>query len=657
NGTEVPIEIGLNPIKTAAGVFVLSAIVDLSERKRLEARFRATLESAPTAMLMIDSKGCIALVNLETEKLFGYPRIELLGQAIEILVPERFRTGHPQQRNDFFATPEARRMGEGRDLYGLRKNGSEFPVEIGLSPVEMDDGTYVLSTIVDITERKHLEERFQLLIGGVTEYAIIMLDPHGLVVSWNHGAQRIKGYRADEIIGRSFVCFYTPEEIADGVPQRVLKEAQAKGQVEEEGWRVRKDGSRFWANMLLTALKDKTGNLEGYSKITRDLTDRKRQEQRLRATVESAPTAMIMLDPAGQIILANKEAGLLFSYAPAELLNNPVEILVPMKFRTGHVSLRNGFFAAPNARRMGAGRDLYGIRKDGTEFPVEIGLNPVDTGEGIFVLAAIVDISERKRLESAQRQLNDELDRRVKQRTAELDRSNEALVKSNVELQQFAYIASHDLQAPLRGIIGFSQVLRKRYQDQLDPETEMLFTRIADGVTRMQTLINDLLTYARVESRSRPFEPCKLNEIFDDAVNLLDSSIRDSAAQITRSDLPVVSGDRPQLVQLLQNLIGNAIKYHGELPPRVDIAATRTNGDWDISVHDCGIGIDPKHHERIFEIFRRLHTAQAYPGTGIGLAICRRIVSRHAGKLWVESTAGQGSTFHFTLNAAEKEHS
>ncbi len=657
DGTEVPIEIGLNPIQTSGELFVLSAIVDISERKRLENRFRATIESAPTAMVMIDRKGCIVLVNMETEKLFGYARADLLGKPIELLVPDRFRAMHPAMREGFFATPEARRMGVGRDLYGLRRDGTEFPVEIGLSPVETDDGICVLSAIVDISERKRLEDRFQLLVGSVTEYAIIMLDANGYVVSWNHGAERIKGYAAEEIIGRHFSCFYTPAAIADNVPKHELQQARDRGQIEDESWRVRKDGSRFWASVLLTALKDKAGNLEGFSKITRDLTDRMRQEQRFRATVESAPSAMIMLNAAGQIVLANKEAERLFGYSANELLQQSVELLVPQHFRHGHGELRRGFFDNPQSRRMGVGRDLYGARKDGTEFPVEIGLNPVETDEGLFVLAAVVDISERKKLEDTQRRLNEELERRVKQRTAELAHANEALEKSNVELQQFAYIASHDLQAPLRGIIGFAQLLQKRYQGQFDADADQLFSRIGDGIRRMQTMINDLLTYARVETRSRPFEAVALNDSFADAISILESSIHDARATVTRTELPVVSGDRPQLVQLLQNLIGNAIKYHGDRVPVVHVSAERSKEGWVVSVRDNGIGIDQKHHERIFEIFRRLHTVQAYPGTGIGLAVCRRIVARHGGRIWVESEPGHGSAFHFTINDASTEGS
>lgn len=614
----------------------------------------AVIESAPTAMVMTDAAGRIVLVNAETEHLFGFPRGELLGQPVEMLLPERFRETHPAFRISFFVNPHGRPIGAGRDLFGLRRDGSEIPIEISLKSIKADDKPFVLSAIVDISERKRLEERFQLLIADVTEYAIIMLDPGGHVVSWNKGAERLKGYKAEEIIGRHSECFYTPEAIAKKIPQQELELAKKQGQLEKEEWRVRKDGSRFWGGMLLTALKDKAGNVEGFSKITRDLTERMRQEQRLRATVEAAPTAMIMLNPSGRIVLTNKEAERLFGYASAELLNRPVEILVPPRFGTGHAELRTGFFTAPNARRMGAGRDLYGLHKDGSEFPVEIGLHPVETDEGLFVLGAIVDISERKRLEALQRELHDELERRVKERTEELARSNDALEKSNVELQQFAYIASHDLQAPLRGIIGFSQLLQQNYQGRLDADAEKLITRIRDGVTRMQTLIDDLLAYARVESRSRPFEPCDLNEILGEVVNLLDSSISDSHAQVTRDDLPIVTGDRPQLIQMFQNLIGNSIKYHGPQPLRIHIAAAHLGDEWDISVRDNGIGIDKKHHERVFEIFRRLHTAQAYPGTGIGLAICRRIATRHGGKIWIESTPGQGSTFHFTIKTADK---
>jgi len=244
-------------------------------------RFRLVVEAAPNAMVMIDRAGMIVMVNRQAERVFGYARAELVGQPVEILVPDRFRGHHPELRKTFFADARPRLMGAGRDLYGLKKDGSEFPVEIGLNPIETDEGTLVLSAIVDITARKaaelalrESEQRYSLLVDGVTDYAIYMIDPSGIVTNWNRGAQRIKGYRTEEIVGQHFSCFYAEEDRAANVPQKSLEIAAREGRYEAEAWRVRKDGSRFLASAVIDALKDDSGRLIGFAKITRDVTER-----------------------------------------------------------------------------------------------------------------------------------------------------------------------------------------------------------------------------------------------------------------------------------------------------------------------------------------------------------------------------------------------
>jgi light-regulated signal transduction histidine kinase (bacteriophytochrome) len=231
----------------------------------------------------------------------------------------------------------------------------------------------------------------------------------------------------------------------------------------------------------------------------------------------------------------------------------------------------------------------------------------------------------------------------------ELARANEALEQSNIELQQFAYVASHDLQSPLRAVSGFAELLEHDYQGKLDEQANKYLEWIVEGTNRMQALIKDLLTFSQVESRAAPFEQTSLNEVFDQVVADLGPSIADSSGQVMRGDLPSVKGDRFQLSQLLHNLIGNALKYRGDLPPCVDVWAENSGSEWTVGVRDNGIGIDAKYHDQVFEIFRRLHTEDEYPGTGIGLAVCRRIVDRHGGRIWVESEYGQGSTFRFTI--------
>ena len=244
-------------------------------------RFRQVVEAAPNAMVMIDEAGRIVMVNAQAERVFGYSRAELVGQPIEMLVPERFHAYHPELRKRFFDDHRSRPLGVGRELYGHKKDGSEFPLEIGLNPIETDEGTMVLSAIVDITPRKaaelalrESERRYSVLVEGVTDYAIFMIDPSGIVTNWNRGAQRIKGYRTEEIVGRHFSCFYSEEDRAANLPQRSLEIAARVGRYEAEAWRVRKDGSRFLADVVIDALKDDGGQLIGFAKITRDVTAR-----------------------------------------------------------------------------------------------------------------------------------------------------------------------------------------------------------------------------------------------------------------------------------------------------------------------------------------------------------------------------------------------
>jgi len=408
DGREFPIEIGLNPIETEDGLLVLASIIDITERKRAEERFRRVVESAPSAIVLVNREGKITFINAQTEKLFGYSREALIGQTVEMLVPERFRNKHPGHRSAFFANPSSRAMGAGRELYGLHKDGREFPIEIGLNPIEAEEGLLVLASIIDITERKHAEkeireseERFRLMVESVRDYGIIMLDPDGRVASWNPGAERTKGYRAQEIIGQHFSQFYTREDIDRGKPERELRTAANEGRFEDEGWRVRKDGSTFWANVVLTVLRDESGTLRGYTKVTRDLTERKRAEEGFRRVVEAAPSAIVLVNREGKITLINAQTEKLFGYSREALIGQTVEMLVPERFRNKHPGHRTAFFANPTSRAMGIGRDLYGLHKDGHEFPIEIGLNPVEAEEGLLVLASIIDITERKRAEES----------------------------------------------------------------------------------------------------------------------------------------------------------------------------------------------------------------------------------------------------------------
>jgi PAS domain S-box-containing protein len=354
-------------------------------------------------------------------------------------------------------------------------------------------------------------------------------------------------------------------------------------------------------------------------------------EEKYRGLLEAAPDAMVVVNQAGEIVLVNVQAEKQFGYRRDELVGQKVMNIIPEGFAERLIADATRSTAEALAQQIGMGIELSGRRKDGTEFPIEIMLSPLESTEGILVTAAIRNISARKKSEQ------------------ELAVANQVLEESNLELKQFAYIASHDLQTPLRSIAGFVQLLQQEYEGKLDEQAQVWILRTVLAVTRMQTLIGDLLSYSRVEARSGPFTQIPFLDIVNDALILLESSIHDSGGQVACGRLPIVMGDRSQLVQLMQNLIGNGLTYRSDKPPHIQISAKRSGKDWIFSISDNGIGIDPKHFEQIFEIFKRLHNQKDKPGTGIGLAVCRRVVNRHGGKIWVESEPGHGSTFHFTI--------
>jgi len=480
-------------------------------------------------------------------------------------------------------------------------------------------------------------EKYRMLLDSIRDYAIFLLDLDGVVTSWNAGAERIKGYTAAEIVGQRYSRFFTDDDIREGRPAEILRLTAATGRHEEQGIRVRKDGSQFRASLTFTALRDSAGELQGFAELSHDLSERTASEARYRGLLEAAPDAMVVVNQAGEIVLLNVQAEQQFGYRRDELIGQQVTNIIPVGFAERIISDGTRTAAEALAQEIGTGIELVALRNDGSEFPIEIMLSPLDTAEGRLVTAAIRDISVRKAAELT------------------LAQSIESLSRSNEELEQFAYVASHDLQEPLRMVSSYTQLLGRRYAGQLDSDADEFISYAVDGAARMQRLIQDLLSYSRVGTKAQDMVTASSEAALERALHDLRGAIEESGAQVTHDALPDVLADERQLAQLFQNLIGNGIKYQSGNVPEIHISVADESSDMCIfSVRDNGIGIDAQYSKKIFGMFQRLHGRDEYAGTGIGLAICKKIVERHGGTISVDSQPGQGSTFSFALPRSER---
>ena len=491
---------------------------DAIRQKQSEKRFRGLLEAAPDAMVIVDQKGMIIMVNAQTEKVFGYTRGDLVGQHAEVLVPTRFRDVHPFHRRQYGKNPRARSMGSDLELYALRKDGTEFPVEISLSPMETEEENLIIAAIRDITERKQVEARF-------------------------------------------------------------------------------------------------------------------------RGLLESAPDAMVVVDQQGMIQLVNSQTEKMFGYERLEILGQSVETLVPNRFRKKHVKHREGYYVEHPMRPMGIGLELFGLRKNGSEFPIEISLSPLETEGGLLVSAAIRDVTQRKRMEADVQKLNEDL----RQRAAQLEAANK-------ELEAFSYSVSHDLRAPLRSIDGFSHVLLEDYSDQLPDEGRNYLERVRAAAQRMAILIDDLLNLSRVTRTALQPRFINLSKMVEEILQGLRENQRERAVTISIVPDLMVEADPHLMHIVLENLLSNAWKFTSKQKQTViEFGQKPYVKERTFYVRDNGVGFNMEYADKLFGAFQRLHSVSEFPGTGVGLATVQRIISIHGGQIWAESAEGKGTTFYFTL--------
>jgi PAS domain S-box-containing protein len=521
----------------------------------------------------------------------------------------------------------------------LRKAKEELELKVAERTNELKDTNAQLQ--LELTERQQAEEKLresEALFHQAIEAAGAVPYSHNYETNTytfiGEDILALTGYPVEEMTPSLYGSLEKQTQMlgeASHLPSTEAGKLMRAGQLKK--WRcdslvLARDGTTRWIADASVAIFDGTGKAIGSIGILQDITERKRAEEALRASEEkfsmlfekSALAIVLSILPDGIIMNVNEAFERIFGYTKLEA--------------HGKTTLELGI----NPDAVGRARSLAALKEYGFVHDLEIMLRVrsgelrlmsvnidfINIGGQKYILNMIQDITERKRAE-------------------------EELKRSNAELEQFAYVASHDLQEPLRAVAGMVQLLQQRYQGKLDERADEYIGHAVDASTRMQRLINDLLDYSRVDRLGKLFERTVGEELLNTALANLQTSIQESNAQITHDPLPIITADPSQLTQVLQNLIGNAIKFRGTGPLHIHIGAKKVDEGWQFEVSDNGMGIEPQYFERIFLIFQRLHTRREYPGTGIGLSLCKKIVERHGGAIWVESQPGQGSTFYFTI--------
>ena len=542
--------------------------------------------------------------------------------------------------------------------------------------------------------QQNTQALYHRMLDEVRDYAIMLLDPEGHIREWNKGAEILNGYSASEIAGKKFDLFYTQADKESGLPNHLMKLASMQGSVSHEGWRVRKNGTKFWGSAVITAMHDDKGNLIGFSKVTRDLTDRKETEDNLRRytkelqaaneeleasneeleaaneelgvmneelrrseeryhkmVAEVQDYAIILLDRDGNIEDWNAGAEYIKGYTADEIIGRNFRIFYTKEDREAKLPETLIGIAVRKGR---AHHEGWRVRKDGTKFWGSITITALHGHHGNIIGFSKVtrDLTERKLADDA-----------IKKKNEELLEVNKELAVMNKELSSFAYISSHDLQEPLRKIQTFSTRIMELEEKNISHKGLDYFNRIVAAAQRMRLLIDDLLTYSRANNAERKFETADLNQILGDVLSDLDTVIEEKKGVIECTPLPVVRVIPFQFHQLLFNLLMNALKFTKPgKPPYILIRSSIVSAErvpslpnpaastyYHISVADNGIGFPPEQSDRIFEVFQRLHGREEYKGTGIGLAICKKIVENHGGVIRAEGKPDEGATFHIYL--------
>lgn len=621
----------------------ITAQRDAEERLRdSEARFRRTFELAGSGMAHIGMDRRFIRVNRRLCEILGYPEEELIHlTGRQISHPDDLDMINRERPRLYSGEIDAVRL----EKRYLRKDGGVVWVALTVT-VERDAAgqpLYEIAVYNDITAQSAAEARlreseerfrrtFELAGSGL---AHVSLDGRFLRV--NSRLREMLGYTEKELVGLSVKDISHPEDRDVADPQRAKLVAGEIDSARLEKRYLRKDGAVIWASLTIAMERDAAGRPQYAISVFDDITSRKHgeaalraSEERFRQTFELAASGMAHVDLQGRFMRVNKSLCEILGYTAAELIGRSVKEISHPQDRDVTDAQR----ARVSANEIESARfEKRYLRADGrvTWVDLAVALARDAAGAPQYEIAIFDDITERKDAEAALREAHEELKR------------------SNAELEQFAYVASHDLQEPLRMVASYTQLLGRRYESKLDSDAREFMAYIVDGATRMKQLIEDLLAYSRVGTKREDFKAISSEAALRRALFNLRAAIEECGAVVTHDTMPTVNADEPQLAQLFQNLMGNALKFRSNSVPRIHIGIAELENEWRFELRDNGIGIEPQYFERIFMVFQRLHNKGEYPGTGIGLAICKKVVERHGGRIWVDSRPGEGSSFHFAL--------
>jgi PAS domain S-box-containing protein len=642
------------------------------------------------AIIKLDESGTIRSWNKGAENIKGYAAKEIIGKNYRIFYTSDDKAN---QLSDKLLLEAKEKNRTSYDGWRVRKDGSRFWGSMTLTALHDKTGRVkgYLKVTRDLTARKKAddkysnfveelrikneelkksEERYHKMVSEVQDYAIILLDREGKILDWNKGAEKLKGYRASEIVGKNFRLFYPKEEKDNRLPDQLLDLAAKNGSTLHDGWRIKKDGERFWGSVVITALHDDNGNIIGYSKVTRDLTDKKiaedkvnnlleelhqlndelkRSEERYHKMIsEVQDYAIILLDVAGNIENWNTGAEVIKGYKPEEIIGRNFRVFYSKEDQINGLPGR----LLNEARQVGkVTHEGWRVRKDGSRFWGSVVITALhDEDNNIIAFSKVTrDLTERKKSEDA-----------LKQTAAQLDLKSKSLERVNAELSSFTYVASHDLKEPLRKIKTFAARIKDvNYEPH---KVEEFVDKITASANRMQSLIENLLAYSLVSNDEADFEKVNLNSVLEAVKSDLEILIADKGAIIKSDPLPTIFGITYQLHQMFLNLISNALKFgkENETPvvtiscklltgPEVPGAAPSSNTYHHIAIRDQGIGFAPEQADKIFDAFHRINKKGPISGSGIGLAIVKKTVENHNGIINAESALGKGAVFNIYL--------